>query len=193
MTSDPFASSCSTRARARVESFSSRVARNDGHITPPAAGRVRAALADADAAVHRGGEIAAVVRVGQAEPLRGIGRAARDPQVRVDARGGDDDAGVEHAVRVEDPLTAPNVASAAGEYMYRQQLAAGAAVAVLAGREPPCAATSFGRVFGELAQHAAGRDRSGKSMRTCTQPSPKWPYISPSSPWLASSACSSRR
>ena len=31
----PFASSCSTRARPRVESFSSRVARYDGHMTPP--------------------------------------------------------------------------------------------------------------------------------------------------------------
>src|ERR1700745_3538799 len=35
VTSDPFASSCSTRARPLVESFSSLVARNDGHITPP--------------------------------------------------------------------------------------------------------------------------------------------------------------
>src|ERR1035438_9926590 len=30
----PFASSCSTRDRPRVESFSSLVARKDGHITP---------------------------------------------------------------------------------------------------------------------------------------------------------------
>src|SRR5271166_687460 len=35
LTSVPFASSCSTRERPRVESFSSRVARYDGHITPP--------------------------------------------------------------------------------------------------------------------------------------------------------------
>ena len=33
----PATASCSTRARPRVESFSSRVARNDGHITPPVA------------------------------------------------------------------------------------------------------------------------------------------------------------
>ncbi len=31
----PLTTSWSTRARPRVESFSSRVARNDGHITPP--------------------------------------------------------------------------------------------------------------------------------------------------------------
>src|SRR6266702_1258405 len=31
----PLASSCSTRARLRVESFSSLVASQDGHITPP--------------------------------------------------------------------------------------------------------------------------------------------------------------
>src|SRR4029077_13475034 len=31
----PLASSCKTRARPRVESFSSLVARQDGHITPP--------------------------------------------------------------------------------------------------------------------------------------------------------------
>ena len=37
LTSVPFASSCSTRERPRVESFSSRVARYDGHITPPLA------------------------------------------------------------------------------------------------------------------------------------------------------------
>src|SRR5256886_6260593 len=34
-TSVPLASSCSTRARPRVESFSSLVASQDGHITPP--------------------------------------------------------------------------------------------------------------------------------------------------------------
>src|SRR6266487_2552739 len=34
-TSEPLASSCSTRARPRVESFSSLVASQDGHITPP--------------------------------------------------------------------------------------------------------------------------------------------------------------
>ena len=34
-TSVPLASSCSTLARPRVESFSSRVARYDGHMTPP--------------------------------------------------------------------------------------------------------------------------------------------------------------
>src|SRR6266536_4315050 len=31
----PLASSCSTRARPRVEAFSSLVASQDGHITPP--------------------------------------------------------------------------------------------------------------------------------------------------------------
>ena len=31
----PLASSCSTRARPRVESFSSLVASQDGHMTPP--------------------------------------------------------------------------------------------------------------------------------------------------------------
>ncbi len=35
-TSEPFTISCSTRARPRVESFSSRVAAYEGHITPPA-------------------------------------------------------------------------------------------------------------------------------------------------------------
>ena len=33
----PFAISCSTRARPRVESFSSFVARYDGHMNPPVA------------------------------------------------------------------------------------------------------------------------------------------------------------
>ena len=33
----PLTISCNTRARPRVESFSSRVARYDGHITPPVA------------------------------------------------------------------------------------------------------------------------------------------------------------
>src|SRR5699024_4176503 len=34
-TTSPFAISCSTRARPRVESFSSRVAKYDGHMNPP--------------------------------------------------------------------------------------------------------------------------------------------------------------
>src|SRR5690625_801602 len=36
-TRSPFAISCKTRARPRVESFSSRVAKYDGHMKPPAA------------------------------------------------------------------------------------------------------------------------------------------------------------
>ena len=37
LTRVPFATSCSTRERPRVESLSSRVARYDGHITPAVA------------------------------------------------------------------------------------------------------------------------------------------------------------
>ena len=98
--------SCSTRARPRVVSFSSRVAGQDGHMTPPAA-QVGPALADAGAAVHGRGEVAAVVRVGQREPLAA---AAARPATRTSASSGagpDQDAGVEHVVRVEqrlDPL-----------------------------------------------------------------------------------------
>ena len=69
----PSSASCSTRARPRVESFSSRVARYDGHITPPVARRD--ARADAGAPVDRVAQRAAVV----GEPQRGAHRGPAGP------------------------------------------------------------------------------------------------------------------
>ncbi len=98
-TSEPSSASCSTRARPRVESFSSRVARYDGHITPPVAGpthlptpvqRCTASPSEPPSWVSR-----SAVRTG-ARP----GRA----QVGVDRRRIDEHAGVEQAVGVADRL-----------------------------------------------------------------------------------------
>ena len=126
----PLASSCSTRARPRVESFSSLVASQDGHITPPAAGRVGPAFAHPDAAVHRGGQVAAVVGVGEAEPA--VQRPGlRHAQVRVQRHRVDEHAGVERVARVEDGLDRGHDLDGFGRVHGGQQLAAGPAVAVL--------------------------------------------------------------
>src|SRR3954467_4350316 len=81
LTNEPLASSCRTRARPRVESFSSFVARNDGPFTarrgggrrrappPPVGGGVPPTLADAHAAVDGGRQVTTVLRVGEAEVL----------------------------------------------------------------------------------------------------------------------------
>ena len=99
LTGPPGASiSCSTRARPRVVSFSSRVAAHDGHMT--AGGQVGPALADAGAAVHRGREVAAVVAVGERQPVAAA-RRRRDPDVLVQLRRPDEHARVEQVVGVE--------------------------------------------------------------------------------------------
>ena len=70
---------------------------------PPAAGGVGAALADADAAVHRHRQVAVVVGIGEAEP--GAQRAGlRHPQVRVDRPRVDHHARIEQVARVEHRL-----------------------------------------------------------------------------------------
>ena len=105
-TTSPSTISWSTRARPRVESFSSRVATYDGHITPPDAGVVGQALADAGAPVDRGRERPVVVGEPQHRQHRAPGR--RQPQVGVERRRVDQHAGVEQPVRVEQPLGLPD-------------------------------------------------------------------------------------
>jgi hypothetical protein len=83
-----------------VLSFSSPVARKDGHITPPAA-VYGTALADAGAAVDGSGEVTAIRAVRQRERATYRSRG-RNTQVRVEETGPDDDTGVENVVRVDE-------------------------------------------------------------------------------------------
>ena len=101
-TSAPSSISCSTRARPRVESFSSRVARYDGHITPPVAGVSARHLPTPVQRCTAVGDVAAVVPVGAARAAAGAARPA-EPQVGVERRRVDQDAGVEQVVGVEQP------------------------------------------------------------------------------------------
>ena len=98
----PVATSWSTRARPRVESFSSRVATYDGHITPPERGVVGDALADAGAAVHGPGERPGVVGQPQRRTHGALWRG--EPEVGVERRRVDQHTRVEQVVGVEDPL-----------------------------------------------------------------------------------------
>ncbi len=133
VTSAPLAISWSTRARPLVESFSSRVARYDGHMKPSSGRGVRTALAHPDAAVHGSGEIAVVVAEGEplAAPQRGGERPA---QVGVQRSRTHHDARVEHVGRVEEVLDRTEQRDHLRRVHRREQLAAGPAVAVLAGQ-----------------------------------------------------------
>ena len=149
----PLATSWSTWARPRVESFSSLVARYDGHITPPVAGVVGEALADAGAAVHGVGERAGVVRQPQGGAHRLHGRG--EPEVGVERRRVDEHAGVEQVAGVEDPLGLLHQGDRLGRVHPRQQLGAGATVAVLAGHRAAVRRHQVGRVLDEGAEARA--------------------------------------
>ena len=144
-------------------------------------GGVRPALADAHAAVHGGGEVAARRR---GRRSRGRGGAAAPAGTRRSASSGAGSTitpGLSRLAGSKSRFTAPNSPIASARVHRREQFAAGPPVAVLAGRRPAVGGGQPGRVLHERAQHA-GRSRSGKSIRTCTQPSPKCPYIRPSTP-----------
>ena len=170
----PVATSWSTRARPRVESFSSRVARYDGHITPPDAvlsamhlptpvQRCTASVNEPASWVSR-----SVVRTGR---MRG-----GQPQVGVERRRVDQHAGVEQVVGVEDALGLLHQGDRLRRVHPRQQLRAGPPVAVLARHRAAVRRHQVGGVLDELPEPpAAAGSSSSKSMRTCTQPSPKWP------------------
>ena len=68
-----------------------------------------------------------------------------------------------------------------GEYMVRSNADRARPSPCSPDIDPPNDATSVA-ASSTNAANAAGRSASGKSMRVCTQPSPKWPNIRPSNP-----------
>ena len=156
-TSSPSSASWSTRERPRVESFSSRVARYDGHITPP--GRGRDALADPGAAVHGVGHRAAVV----GEPERRRDRQPRPgrAQVGVQRRRVDDVARVQQVLRVADRLHRAEQPDRLRVVHQRQQLRARPPVAVLPGQRAAVVAQLHRAGGQEVAERRCRRRRSG--------------------------------
>ena len=154
-----------------------------GRAHHPAGRReVGAALAHAGAAVDRRGEVAPVVRVGQGQvpPVR---RDGGDPHVGVQRGRAHEHAGVEQVLGVEQALDPLEQRDRVGGVHRRQQLAAGPAVAVLtrqraavAGHQPRRRPRRRrGRRRGRRRPATGRRWPNGKSIRTCTQPSPKCP------------------
>ena len=133
--SSPASISCSSRARPRVESCSSPVARKDGHITAAGAGAVGAALGRR----RRSGGRPRRSRRRRAGSRTRAGAGARPGARRSGgcrraARGSDEDAGVEPAVRVPEVLDLGESRDRVRRVHPRQQLGRGPAVAVLAGQ-----------------------------------------------------------
>ena len=116
-------------------------------------GVVGDALADAGAAVHGVLEGAGVV----GEPQRRTHRAhgGGEPQVGVERRGVDEDTGVEQVVGVEDPLGLLHQGDRLRGVHPRQQLRAGAPVAVLARHRAAVRRHQVGRVLDEVPEPAA--------------------------------------
>ena len=124
--------SCSTRARPRVESFSSRVAGQDGHITPPVAGRSARHLPTPVQRWTAGGEVAAVVRGRPAPgPSRRRGAAGRPGRRRRARPGRTSTPGLSRSSGSNSALDPLEQRDRGGGVHQRQQLAAGPAVAVL--------------------------------------------------------------
>ena len=120
--------------------------------------QVGPALAHAGAAVHGGREVAAVVRIGQRQPLPPAGRGGH-PDVVVEPGRADQDTGVEHVVRVEQRLDLLERADGGGGVHQRQQLAARPAVAVLARQRAAVAGDQAGGVLDEGAVGGAAAVR----------------------------------
>jgi hypothetical protein len=104
------------------------------------------------APVHGRGEVAAVVGIGQGQPLRdGGGGGGTD--VVVDEVGSDHDAGVEQVAGVEGVLDPAEQFDRRRAVHQRQQFAAGPAVAVLTGQRAPVLRHQPGRVQQEYPHH----------------------------------------
>ena len=125
----------------------------------------------------------------------GSGRRRRSPQVVGDRPGSTRTPGFSRWVGSKTCLTAAEQVSAlSGEYILRQQLAAGAAVAVLPGQRAAAGRRGRPRRSRNARNRAVPSGRSrGKSSRTCRQPSPKWPNGKPARPWLSRTSLSNSR
>ena len=123
--------------------------------------------------MHGVGERAAVV----GEPQRRRDRQPRPgrAQVGVERRRVDEYARVEQVVGVADRLDRAEQPQRLRVVHQRQQLRARPPVAVLAGQRAAVVAQLRRARGQEVAERAGRRRRSAKSIRTCTQPSPKWP------------------
>src|SRR5690606_9468460 len=118
-------------------------------------GGVGAALADADAPVHRGGEVAAVVREREAAGHHRERAGVRAAQVLRDTAGAHDHTRVEPVLGVEEALDLLHQTDRLGRVDVGQQLAACAAVAVLARERAAVAGDQRGGVVHEVPEHRA--------------------------------------
>ena len=143
---------------------------------PAGRGVVGAALADAGAAVHRLGEITAVVVVGQRQvPAPGSARGSR--RSASSGRGSTITPGLRMLCGSNTCLTAPNSASRVGGVHQSAAVRRGPGR-----RRAPRTASRRTRRPGWPPRSGIRETRwlppgfcSGKSIRMCRQPSPKWP------------------
>ena len=122
-------------------------------------GQVGAAFADPGAAANGVTEVAVVLAVPEAEPGV-VGVAPGRAQVRVQRPRAHDDTGVQHVVGVEDSLDRAERGDRGLGVHGRQQFAAGAAVAVLAGHRPAVGRRQLGRGLQEIAERAGAAGRA---------------------------------
>ncbi len=173
VTSEPFAMSCNTRARPRVVSFSSLVARNDGHMNPPAA------LVSARHLPTPTQRCTALVKSPpswpNANPSRaGSGRARGRRRSASTGRGRTSTPGLSTSSGSNSALNAWNTARARSEYISDSSSPRARPSPCSPDSDPPCAATNLAASC-RNARSTEPSDSSGMSMRTCTQPSPKCP------------------
>ncbi len=195
VTRRPSIISCSTRARPRVESFSSRVAWKDGHMTP---------LDPALSAMH----LPTPVHRWTALPKSPSSCSSRSPS-RPSSRSRDDSGprrsassglgrtrtpGLSRSSGSNTPLTWANRSMASAEYISGSSSDRARPSPCSPENDPPCEATSVAASnMNDRNSSLPPAASSGKSMRTWMQPSPKCPYGTPSSPFSRSSASNSRR
>ena len=123
---------------------------------PAGRGAVRPALADADAAVQRGRQVAGVVREREAVTVGQQRAGPRAAQVGVQRARADEHAGVEQVARVEEVLERAEQVDRLRRVHDREQLGAGATVAVLPGQRAAVRRDERRGVGHERAQRGAG-------------------------------------
>ena len=192
-TSLPFTSSWSTRARPRVESFSSRVARYDGHITPPVP---RLSARHLPTPVQRwtaSEKSPSSCRYASASERRS-GGAACTRRSASSGRGRTTMPGFSTSSGSSTPFTRAMTSRAAGEYMCGSSSPRARPSPCSPDSEPPYPATRRAASVMNARNACAPSARpNGKSSRTWMQPSPKCPYGMPWRPCCTSSASKSRR
>ena len=181
----PRTTSCRTRARPRVESFSSPVARKLGHITPPDEVRQRPTPMQACTGWAPSGEVSSPrSRVGTPSSARSASRrrvARIPPGARIPAGS----------------HTCANRANAriiSAEYMIGRSSERARPSPCSPDSDPPWRTASRAASVQKARNTARPlSDRRSKVMRMCMQPAPKCPYMTPVRPCSVSRSRNSAR